>query len=157
MPAFNDYCIVCDKLCLQNSVYCSDSCRLHDQTSSNTSPMLSAKNPYCYTSPLLKGREEVENENNNGMHLLHYDSPILPTSHGSNCELDNDYLTLSYGSGNTTNTNSNKKNTNTTSTSTARNYLLHNTKSDLISDYLSSTSLNYKKWLNSTATIERLV
>lgn len=31
--AFNNFCISCDQLCPQNLAYCSDKCRLNDETS----------------------------------------------------------------------------------------------------------------------------
>lgn len=51
MSAFNDYCIVCDKICTQNSVYCSDECQLkdgHSHFNFNNAPQL--------ISPVLEPR-----------------------------------------------------------------------------------------------------
>jgi len=43
MSAFEDFCIVCDKQCAPNSVYCSEECRRLDEEQS-LSPSLSACN-----------------------------------------------------------------------------------------------------------------
>ncbi|KAF6011033.1 hypothetical protein HII12_002626 [Brettanomyces bruxellensis] len=43
MSAFEDFCIVCDKQCAPNSVYCSEECRRLDEEQS-FSPSLSACN-----------------------------------------------------------------------------------------------------------------
>jgi len=51
MSAFNDYCIVCDKICTNHSVYCSDECQLKDGNSHydfNNAPQL--------ISPVLEPR-----------------------------------------------------------------------------------------------------
>ncbi|CCH45719.1 hypothetical protein BN7_5304 [Wickerhamomyces ciferrii] len=51
MSAFNDYCIVCDKICTHSSVYCSDECQFKDGNSHfdfNNAPQL--------ISPVLEPR-----------------------------------------------------------------------------------------------------
>lgn len=47
--AFNSYCITCDQLCSQNSVYCSEQCR--DQDEHQSASIL--KNNSDIVSPLL--------------------------------------------------------------------------------------------------------
>ena len=54
MSAFNDYCIVCEKICTNHAVYCSDECKLRDTRShfqfNNNVPQL--------ISPVLQPRQD---------------------------------------------------------------------------------------------------
>ncbi|GMG35773.1 unnamed protein product [Ambrosiozyma monospora] len=42
MSAFNDYCLVCEKICSSNQIYCCDECRQLDQNPDFSSPTLSS-------------------------------------------------------------------------------------------------------------------
>ncbi|GME75025.1 unnamed protein product [Ambrosiozyma monospora] len=42
MSAFNDYCLVCEKICSPNEIYCCDECRQLDQNPDFNSPTLSS-------------------------------------------------------------------------------------------------------------------
>ncbi|ODQ49365.1 hypothetical protein PICMEDRAFT_100613 [Pichia membranifaciens NRRL Y-2026] len=55
MSAFEDYCIVCEKVCEDGSAYCSDTCKLLDQEHSN-SPTLSV----CSGLPSISGSFSLE-------------------------------------------------------------------------------------------------
>lgn len=58
MSAFHDYCIVCEKLCDDGSVYCCEECRLLDQKHSN-SPTLSI----CSGLPSVSGSFSLDTTN----------------------------------------------------------------------------------------------
>lgn len=86
MSAFNDYCIVCEKLCASQSAYCSEECKLKDNKSHfnfNNVPQL--------ISPALQPRtdsqqqpietdEEIDLENKKIKHDYLIKSPLLLSS-----------------------------------------------------------------------------
>lgn len=81
MSAFNDYCIVCEKLCSNHSVYCSDECKLHDNDSHfnfDNAPQL--------ISPVLQPRA------NSIVSLSHIDSTIDNYEEGDDIRIKHDYL-----------------------------------------------------------------
>ncbi|OWB80914.1 hypothetical protein B5S32_g5240 [[Candida] boidinii] len=191
MSAFEDYCIVCEKICPSDSVYCSNGCKLSDQQAT-TSPTLSSCSVHTHNnnnnniqfnngpqliSPLLTPQlynnnnisqqlQESNNitsphfNNNNQQHLsiahhqtlntsqsfkgLSYESPLLACSTNSNSclnDLDSNRLDLNTPSENTRRRSGNKLQINQSAPSN-------------ISDILSNTSENYKKWLNSSSFIQ---
>ncbi|AOA62707.1 Hypothetical protein PP7435_CHR2-0947 [Komagataella phaffii CBS 7435] len=122
MSAFQDYCIVCDRLCVHNEIYCSAKCQELDSTPIT----LQGKDDI----PHDHYRTKLEEKNN-----FNYLSPLLSGAVVSN---DINHLDL-----NDINSKSNQRSINI-STPSSRHV-------NLISQYLaSSASVNYKKWLNNT-------
>lgn len=84
MSAFNDYCLVCEKICTGRSVYCSDECKNQDTQShfefSNApqliSPVLQPRQDSI--ASLLESDEEVEEEQTHQDYLIR--SPMLLSS-----------------------------------------------------------------------------
>lgn len=72
--AFNSYCITCDQLCSQNSVYCSDSCRVNDEHQSATILRTYSDN---VVSPLLTPRFFQQQQNS---HELNNSPLLLPSN-----------------------------------------------------------------------------
>ncbi|TID29711.1 hypothetical protein CANINC_001724 [Pichia inconspicua] len=78
MSAFEDYCIVCEKLCVDGSAYCSDTCKHLDQENDiqelelTNSPALSASsfelNQSDSNSANLNSNSYIPNNNNNNNH-----------------------------------------------------------------------------------------
>ncbi|VEU23786.1 DEKNAAC105037 [Brettanomyces naardenensis] len=64
MSAFEDFCIVCDKQCAPNSVYCSEECRKLDEAQSY-SPTLSVCSSlnHCYNVNSASNASTVNNNN----------------------------------------------------------------------------------------------
>ncbi|CAH2351053.1 hypothetical protein CLIB1423_02S11188 [[Candida] railenensis] len=54
--AFDNYCITCDQLCSQNSIYCSDSCKHIDEAQASSVSTTSSHLPGL-VSPLLTPSE----------------------------------------------------------------------------------------------------
>lgn len=71
MSAFDDYCIVCEKVCENGSAYCSDSCKNLDQEHSN-SPTLSV----CSGLPSISGSFSLHNSHSQS----HSNSISMPNS-----------------------------------------------------------------------------
>ncbi|EGW33245.1 uncharacterized protein SPAPADRAFT_60589 [Spathaspora passalidarum NRRL Y-27907] len=123
--AFNNYCINCDKLCPQNSVYCSDECKsIEYQSSMEYQSSISSEHTHqvndALVSPLLTPALYQQ--------YLQQDvcqSPLVLTTSNTNNEStkDLDYFDLNY---------SVQSNTNYSSNAT---------------ELLDSTSHNYRKWL----------
>lgn len=130
--AFNNYCIACDKLCSQSSIYCSEACKASDEHQSSSliphndsgsetgaelvSPLLTPS-MYQHYSPYKQA--ELTN------------SPLFLSEESE--ERDLDYFDLNY-------TVQSKTNYTLATTSTA------SSNTDLISS-IPSTSHNYRKWL----------
>ncbi|KAG7885191.1 hypothetical protein KL938_001448 [Ogataea parapolymorpha] len=157
MSAFNDYCLVCEKICTSNSVYCSEECRVADQqqTASPTlstcssvqsaqtsnfnsiptiiSPVLAPQYNYVpvfkNTSSLLKSPPFKD---------LSYESPMLASISVQN-DLDSNRLDL----------NATKSTAPLNVSQIPRSQMFRSTAQN-VSDLLSSTpaSENYKKWLS---------
>ncbi|KAG7692127.1 hypothetical protein KL930_001511 [Ogataea haglerorum] len=157
MSAFNDYCLVCEKICTSNSVYCSEECRVADQqqTASPTlstcssvqsaqtsnfnsiptiiSPVLAPQYNYVpvlkNTSSLLKSPPVKD---------LSYESPLLASISVQN-DLDSNRLDL----------NATRSIAPLNVSEIPRSQICRTTAQN-VSDLLSSTpaSENYKKWLS---------
>ncbi|KAG7930264.1 uncharacterized protein OGAPODRAFT_91678 [Ogataea polymorpha] len=157
MSAFNDYCLVCEKICTSNSVYCSEECRVVDQqqTASPTlstchsvqsaqtsnfnsiptiiSPVLAPQYnyvPICKnTSSLLKSPPFKD---------LSYESPMLASICGQN-DLDSNRLDLNA-----------TKSTAPLNVNEIPRSQMYRSAAQNVSDLLSSSpaSENYKKWLS---------
>ncbi|KAH3688185.1 hypothetical protein WICPIJ_000827 [Wickerhamomyces pijperi] len=165
MSAFNDYCIVCEKLCSSHSVYCSDVCKLKDNDSHfnfHNAPQL--------ISPVLQPRadsyvsqidakvenenEEEEEEEDDDIPVVHdylIKSPLLLSSnikdHGiAGLSLDNDILNTQSKNIPINNKNKNQPNRNSVMQNSAGNKL--NQQSQPASSDILASSSNYKKWLN---------
>ncbi|ODV86097.1 hypothetical protein CANARDRAFT_28136 [[Candida] arabinofermentans NRRL YB-2248] len=171
MSPFNDYCLVCEKICPSDSVYCSESCKLMDQQHT-TSPTLSACSSlqsHSYNqvqqqqsqqqqniiSPLLTPRYQSINSYkpsiNSNLQLLKspqfkdlsYESPMLSSSYFQN-DLDSNRLDLnsSYHQENHELQPQKSNQCQKLKTNT-------NTTAQSVSDLLSTcASENYKKWLS---------
>lgn len=139
--AFNNYCIVCDQLCLQSAVYCSDSCKHVDESQASSlrtnqeqlvehlSPLLAPANATHYFEDALYTHEHVERESgatraaekiaHTGADLKPYDYEYMTTSPlmllGTTTPIDMDFHTFDLNSANESN--------------------------------ILSTSHNYRKWL----------
>ena len=131
--AFNNYCIACDKLCLHNSIYCSDECKAIDEKQSMTildsctdgseelvSPML---------TPSLYQHYYPESSANNG----DITSPLVLGSQHSNSDLDYNQFDLNYI-------------VNSKADATTAN-AVDVSKQNILSEHMPSTSHNYRKWL----------
>lgn len=126
--AFNNYCIACDKLCMQNTIYCSDECKSVDETQSFNISKATAQEGSELVSPMLtpslyQHYTPVTELNN---------SPLVLGLHPAECDLDYNQFDLNY----VVNAKSSP-----TAASTA-----DASKQNIIAD-LPSTSHNYRKWL----------
>lgn len=99
MAAFEDFCIVCDKQCSPNNVYCSDECRRRDEeksyspTLSVCSSMNHSYNGNAVVSPLLTPQAQSKTVPSNQEWGLSYESPMLSGSKGPG-DLDSNKLDL---------------------------------------------------------------
>lgn len=158
--AFNNYCIHCDKLCLNNSVYCSEECKSiayesslnqlqhnHSTTSANasaagsTSNVNSTKsNTPSLVSPLLTPALYIQLQLQQQQQHLQINTPLnisslTPNTNYNNNEYDyddNDDDELNYFDLNY-------------SVQSNINYTTNTTKSN--NELINSTSDNYRKWL----------
>ncbi|KAK6464265.1 hypothetical protein DFJ63DRAFT_311564 [Scheffersomyces coipomensis] len=143
--AFNNYCLTCDKLCSQNSIYCSEECKSVDEynavniiakqqqhhessgshSRNNSASTITSDN---LVSPLLTPALYQHTSNS---YLDINSSPLLlSTVSSSNTQpsKDLDYFDLNY------------------SVNSKTNYTLASSNSDIMST-IPSTSHNYRKWL----------
>lgn len=142
MSAFNDFCIVCDKLCSSNSTaYCSNECKQKDEASH-----YNFKNVPQLISPVLKPRnastttidstlDSLENNNNNDNHRN-----TNPNDINSNAYLIKSPLLLS------TNVKDNIIGLNLNDS--IPRHISHPVENE--NDFIAASSINYKKWLNVT-------
>lgn len=130
--AFNDYCIACDKLCSQNSIYCSDECKAIDEKQSMTILDSCAEESEELVSPMLTPSLYQHYNSESAAHNGEITSPLVLGTQHSNSDLDYNLFDLNYvvnskGNAATTNTDVSKQN--------------------ILSEHMPSTSHNYRKWL----------
>ncbi|ABN65412.1 predicted protein [Scheffersomyces stipitis CBS 6054] len=143
--AFNNYCLTCDKLCSQNSIYCSDECRAVDEF--NSSNIIAQNTQHELERTSVSSNEELVSPLLTPSLYQHYNqqqnidvnsSPLLlSTNHSTQASRDLDYFDLNYSVKSKTNY----------ALSTATTASTSGT--DLISAAVAipSTSHNYRKWL----------
>ncbi|KAH3671609.1 hypothetical protein OGAPHI_000312 [Ogataea philodendri] len=154
MSAFNDYCLVCEKICANNSVYCSEECKVADQqvtaspTLSSCSSVQSAPSQNFNSiptiiSPILTPQYNYVPVARNTASLvkspaakdLSYESPMLSSVSFHN-DLDSNRLDL-----------------NATKPSATTNVYEPRTQvnrfsAQNVSDLLTPASENYRRWLS---------
>ncbi|KAK6205349.1 uncharacterized protein RJT21DRAFT_111874 [Scheffersomyces amazonensis] len=143
--AFNNYCLTCDKLCSQNSIYCSEECKSIDEY--NAVNIISQHQQGQEVQTMKNHHRNISQSTIASDNLV---SPLLTPSlyqHSSNSYLDInsspllltnsakvqpskdlDYFDLNY------------------SVNSKTNYTLSSSNSDIMST-VPSTSHNYRKWL----------
>ncbi|EMG50992.1 hypothetical protein G210_5322 [Candida maltosa Xu316] len=143
--AFNNYCIHCDKLCLNNSIYCSDECKSKDsnehQHSTTTSVLQQTQvspllTPALYIQQLQLQQQhnqqhEHQHNHQSQQHFQHFQHINTPLQLSNEKVLDDDelnYFDLNYS----VQSNINYTNTN---------------------DLINSTSHNYRKWLTTASNL----
>lgn len=162
--AFNNYCLTCDQLCSQNSIYCSEECKSIDE--------FNAANIIAQQQQLQQEQEEQQlqeqsqyNHHHSHKHYNHQRnasastiasdnlvSPLLTPSlyqHSSNSYLDINSSPLLLTSNNSSQAQPSKDldyfDLNYSVTSNT-NYTLASSNTDILST-VPSTSHNYRKWL----------
>lgn len=141
MSAFNDYCIVCDKICSTQSVYCSEDCRITDLSThyefENVPALISpALQPRCdsiaTTLSCASANEETEDDEEFGHIEYMIRSPMLltPTANEKIAGLSLDATPRS------------------TDQSESEEAELSDNE-DHCANLLATSSNNYKKWLQS--------
>lgn len=73
MSAFEDYCIVCEKICEEGSAYCSEECK-HVDLKNSDSPTLSV----CSGLPSVSGSFSLQHSNSNSCSRSHSNSISYP-------------------------------------------------------------------------------
>lgn len=131
--AFNNYCIACDKLCVLNSIYCSDECKAIDEKQSMTILDACADRSVELVSPMLTPSLYQHYTSDTAGHSGDVTSPLVLGSQHSNSDLDYHEFDLNY----VVNSQAPAPATGATDTS----------KQNIMSDHLPSTSHNYRKWL----------
>ncbi|KAH3680419.1 hypothetical protein WICMUC_000350 [Wickerhamomyces mucosus] len=159
MSAFNDYCIVCEKLCSLTSVYCSNECKLKDNDShfdfdSNIPELISPvlqprKDSIISTIDITRAQQNHSTVDQNKKSIVQeylIKSPLLLTSSIKDqpiigLSLDN-YISLEETS--------QKILPQMISKSPLTNQIPNkgNTLDDEHAAQLAASSNNYKKWLN---------
>ncbi|ODQ79157.1 hypothetical protein BABINDRAFT_162212 [Babjeviella inositovora NRRL Y-12698] len=133
MSAFNDYCLVCENLLSTPSAYCSDSCKELDQINQYSHHSMVHESPLLAAAVPSTSGSSVYNS-----YSLH--SPLLVLSstprHSYEMEddLNNDHFDLN-------------------STDYKMNYYFNPTTTQSASNNsnILSASMNYRKWLNTSA------
>ncbi|KAK6457713.1 uncharacterized protein RJT20DRAFT_125542 [Scheffersomyces xylosifermentans] len=142
--AFNNYCLTCDKLCSQNSIYCSEECKTVDEF--NSTNILSQHNEQQSNSIVSSTEELVSplltpslyQHYSQHQHLDVNNSPLLLSTNNYNqatATKDLDYFDLNY------------------SVKSKTNYAIATNASSSNADLITaaaaipSTSHNYRKWL----------
>lgn len=107
MSAFEDYCIVCERLCDQGNVYCSEKCKEMDnlsptlkanQVTQPNGPLSSVVSPLL--TPQVNPRKSIVEsllspKTHASIHQnLSYESPFLGSSNPLQLDLDNNSLDL---------------------------------------------------------------
>lgn len=129
--AFNNYCIACDKLCLHNSIYCSDECKAIDEKQSVTMLNSCTGTSVELVSPMLTPSLYQHYSSEGSEQNAEITSPLVLGSHQSNSDLDYNHFDLNY----------------VVSSKATASTTADVSKQNIISDHLPSTSHNYRKWL----------